>query len=277
MNNNSSCNLGNAQPSLNLAQIEDQIDFQFIQRIIQEVTQSCALPLPMNAAAIPPIIIQAAEWFWQNDDEAVEERFYALKNKDFCRYQGNKMLRLPDRIIAVSGVYKATNSFSYGALGDFSLERMIVNNSALATGVGGTLNDIYGTGTGYTLLDIMGALYEVQTYKSMFDVPLTYSFNAFSHILNIMGSLRDSDVILHVFIRCRIQDLYQNYYFFRLCCAFVKRSMGRILGTIEYKLPGGLTINVNSFKEEADAEIQEIHDWIKSQHTPDYFLNSNTI
>ena len=38
------------------AQIEDQIDYQFIQRIIQEVTQSCALPLPIPASAIPPLI-----------------------------------------------------------------------------------------------------------------------------------------------------------------------------------------------------------------------------
>ena len=35
------------------AQLEDQMDYQFIQRIIQEITQSCALPLPVPASAIP--------------------------------------------------------------------------------------------------------------------------------------------------------------------------------------------------------------------------------
>ena len=62
---------------------EDQIDYQFIQRIIQELTQSCALPLPIPASAIPPLIIQAAQYMWQNCDFCLEERYFVIKNKDF--------------------------------------------------------------------------------------------------------------------------------------------------------------------------------------------------
>ena len=36
--------------------IEDQIDYNFIQRIIQELTQSCALNIPIPPSAIPPLI-----------------------------------------------------------------------------------------------------------------------------------------------------------------------------------------------------------------------------
>ena len=46
------------------AQMEDQMDYNFIKRIIQEITQSCALPLPLPASAIPPLILQAAQKFW---------------------------------------------------------------------------------------------------------------------------------------------------------------------------------------------------------------------
>ena len=63
-------------------QIEDQVDYQFIQRIIQELTQSCALNLPIPASAIPPLILQAAQFFWQNCDQAIEERFYCIKNNE---------------------------------------------------------------------------------------------------------------------------------------------------------------------------------------------------
>ena len=35
--------------------IEDQVDYQFIQRIIQELTQTCAINLPMQPSAIPPL------------------------------------------------------------------------------------------------------------------------------------------------------------------------------------------------------------------------------
>ena len=43
--------------------IEDQVDYQFIQRIIQELTQTCAINLPMQPSAIPPLILQAAQYF----------------------------------------------------------------------------------------------------------------------------------------------------------------------------------------------------------------------
>lgn len=259
------------------AQLEDQMDYQFTQRIIQELTQSCALPLPVPAAAIPPLILQAAQFFWENYDFAIEERYYCIKNSDFCKCGPNQTITLPQRIISVFGVYKTTNVFRYGVLGDFSLERLVMNNSIMAAGVGGQLTDVFGQGTGYNMVDVMGALYEVQTYKSMFESPLTFNYNPYSNKLVILGSLGYSDLILQCFLRCKIQDLYKLYYFFRLCVCLGKKSMATILGTFEYKLPGGITLNYARFEDSADQEIERITEWCTSQHSADYFFNTNTI
>ena len=259
------------------AQREDQVDYAFIQRVVQELTQSCALPLPYPASAIPPLIIQAAQWFWQNDDQASEERYYCVKNCDFQRCGPDMIAKLPPQIIAVFGVHKITDSFNYGVMGDFSLERMIMNNSALANGTGGTLTDVFGSGTGYSLTDVTAALFEVQTYKSMFDVPVTFNYNEFSNELVILGELGTSDVILQTFRRLKIQDLYKNYYFFRLVVAFALRSMSTVMGTMEFKLPGGVTINYARFQEMANDYIQEVNDWVVKNHAADYFFTSNSI
>ena len=197
--------------------IEDQVDYNFIQRIIQELTQSCALNVPIPASAIPPLIIQAAQYFWQNDDQAVQHKWYCLPNYQIQKCGPNNIVKLPPQIVAVVGVYKTSGYFNYGVMGDFSLERMILNNAALASGVGGSLSDVFGTGTGYNLTDVMAALYEVDTYKYMFDSPLTYDYNEFSNDLVIQGALGRSNLILDVFQRIKIQDLYNNYYFFRYC------------------------------------------------------------
>lgn len=258
-------------------QWEDQVDYQFIQRIIQELTQSCALPLPVPAAAIPPLILQAAQYFWENFDGAIEERYYCLKNNDFNKCGPNFTVKLPPRIISVFGVYKTTDVFTYGVLGDFSLERMILNNSALASGTGGTLTDVFGSGTGYNLTDVMSGLYEVQTFKTMFDSPLTFNYNAYSNDLVILGALGRSDIILQTFIRCKIQDLYKLYYFFRYCVCLGKKSMSTILGTFEYKMPGGVTINYSRFEDSADNEMEKIDEWCNKQHSADYFFNTNTV
>lgn len=259
------------------AQIEDQADYMFIQRIIQELTQSCALPLPIPANAIPPLILQAAQHFWENDDLSVEERYFCLPNSEFKKCGANNIAKLPQQVVSVFGVYKTTDNWSFGALGDFSLERMIMNQSALASGVGGQLTDVFGSGTGYNLTDVTAALYEVSTYKSMFDVPLTFNYNQYSNDLIILGALGSSDLILQCFVRCKIQDLYKNYNFFRYCVCLGMRSMATIMGTFEFKLPGGVTINVSQFADRANEEMQQIDEWINKNHSADYFFNTCTI
>ena len=147
----------------------------------------------------------------------------------------------------------------------------------MASGVGGQLTDVFGGGTGYNLTDVMGALYEVSTYKSMFESPLTFNYNPYSNKLVILGNLAYSDLILQCFLRCKIQDLYKLYYFFRFCVCLGKKSMATILGTFEYKLPGGITLNYARFEDSADQEIERITEWCTSQHSADYFFNTNTI
>lgn len=258
-------------------QVEDQIDYQFIQRIIQELTQSCALNLPIPASAIPPLILQAAQYFWDNCDQAIEERYYCLPNSQFRRCGPNSLVKLPPQIISVFGVYKTTNQYSYGVMGDFSLERMILNNSALASGSGGSLSDVFGSGAGYNLTDVTAALYEVSTYEAMFDAPLTFNYNQYSNELIILGALGSSDLILQVFKRCKIQDLYKSYYFFRYCVCLGLRSMATIMGTFEFKLPGGITINYSVWREQAEQEMEKIDEWINKNHASDYFFMTNTI
>lgn len=259
------------------AQWEDQVDYNFIQRIVQELTQSCALPIPVPASAIPPLILQAAQYFWENYDGAVEERYCGIKNSDFQKAGGNNIVKLPPRVESVFGVYKLTDSFNYGVMGDFSLERMILNNSALASGAGGTLSDVFGSGTGYNLTDVTGALYEVATYKSMFDAPLTFNYNKYSNKLVVLGALGSSDLLLQCYIRCRIQDLYNLYYFFRYCVCLGLRSMAIIMGTFEFKMAGGVTLNYQVFRDMAESEMDKIEEWVKSTHAADYFFNTNTI
>ena len=259
------------------ALIEDQIDYQFIQRIIQELTQSCALNVPIPASAIPNLILQAAQFFWENDDQSIEERYYCIPYNEIMKCGPNKTIKLPPQIISVFGVYKLNNTFNYGVLGDFSLERMILNNSALAAGAGGSLSDVFGTGTGYNLIDVMGALYEVQTYKYMFDYPITFNYNQFSNILVLLGSLGHSDILLQVYKRLKIQDLYKSYYFFRYCVCLGLRSMATIMGTYEFKLPGGITLNYSVWRDQAEQEMDKIYEWMKENHSADYFFNTNTI
>lgn len=258
-------------------QYEDQVDYAFIQRVIQELTQSCAMPLPIPADAIPPLIYQAAQFFWQNDDQAVEERYYCIPFTEFEKCGPNMTVKLPSQIVSVHGVYKTTDSFNFGVMGDFSLERMIMNNTALSGAVGGRVSDVFGSGVGYNLMDVTAAMYEVSTYKALFDTPLTYNYNEFSSTLVILGALGQANLVLQCFQRLKIQDLYKNYYFFRYVVALALRGLATIMGTFEFKLAGGVTLNYSRFHDMGEQEIQKIEEWLAKNHAVDYFFNSNTI
>lgn len=274
----------NTQPNISMEEylneknkIEDQVDYQFIQRIVQELTQTCAINLPMQVSAIPPLILQAAQHFWENDDQSIEERWYCLPFQEIQKCGPNKLAKLPPQILSVNGVYKTTDTMSYGIMGDFSLERMVLNNNMLASGVGGSMADVIGGGTGYNLTDVVASLYEVYTYESLFETPLTFNYNQYSNKLVILGDLGHANLILNVYKRLKIQDLYKSYYFFRYCVCLGLRSMATILGTFEFKLPGGVTINYSIWRDMADQEMEKIDEWIAKNHAADYFINSNTI
>ena len=258
---------------------EDEIDMQFIQRVQGEVTQSCALPFALPAERIIANIINAAQWFWQNSDFAVEERYYVIKNSDICRGNVmNKIAQLPPQIMGVHGCYRINEGLKYGVMGDFSIERMLLSSYSMFGGVGtvggGFVN---GTTQGYALSDVVMSLYEVDTFNQTLNPTLTYNYNPLSSKLVILGDLGWSDVLICCNVRCRIQDLYNDYYFFRAVVAMCKRNLGSIYGMYEFKLPGGVSINYSKLDDQAQEEIDEIKEYFENNRAVDYFFMPNTL
>lgn len=257
---------------------QDEIDYQFILRVQNEVTQSCALPFALPAERIPEYILQAAQYFWQNCDFAVEERHYFVKNTDICKTSKlNKIVQLPQQITGVHGVYKVQSQLKYGAMGDFSIERMMLSSYSMFGGVGTVGSGMSMSGTGYNLSDVIVSMYEVDTFNQTLNAPLTYNYNALSGKLVLLGDLGSSDLLLATMQRCKIQDLYNNFYFFRYVVCLCKRALSTIYGMFEFKLPGGISINYSALSDQADGEIDKIDEWILNNRACDYFFMPNTL
>ncbi len=256
-----------------LYKLEEQRDTEFIQRVIREVQVSCAIPMQIPMETIESYIIQAAEWFWEMDNSAAEERSYEIPNREICKQSVlNKIIKLPPQIISVHGVFKTTNIYG-GVMGDFSLERIMMQNYTF--NYGASMGAADATGSNFQLSDVVAGLYELSTYASLLDTPLTYDYNRNSNVLVILGNLKWENLVLNVFQRCRIQDLYNYYWFFRRVVALVKRGMATMYGTFTFTLPGGVTINYDNLKSEAEEELEKIEEYVKSQYCADYFFMTN--
>ena len=261
-----------------ILKIQDEIDYKFILRVQTEVTQSCALPFALPVERIPEYILQAAQYFWQNCDFAVEERNYFIKNSDICKTSKlNKIVQLPEQIMGVHGVYKCQSQLKYGAMGDFSIERMMMSSYSMFGGAGTVGGGMSMQGTGYSLSDVVVSMYEVDTFNQMLNAPLTYNFNAFSSKLVLLGDLGYSDLLIATMQRCKIQDLYNNYYFFRYVVCLCKRALSTIYGMFEFNLPGGISINYSNLSDQADSEMEKIDEWIQNNRACDYFFMPNTL
>lgn len=278
MQNNSQYKDPNNDDEMRTHSFEDELDMMFIKRVQAEVTQSCALPFAVPTERIPEFILQGSQWFWENVDMAVEQRNYVIRKSDICKGNRlNKIIQLPQQISAVYGVHKLQEDLRYGTMGDFSLERMMMSSYSMFGGAGiiGGGMGLTG-GTGYSLPDVMMSLYEVDTFDQFLNPPLSYSYNPYSGKLNILGDLGWSDLIIQCFKRCRIQDLYNSYYFFRLVVCFCKRALSTIYGSFEFKLPGGVTINYDMHKSDAQDEIEQIKEWAENNRATDYFMMPKT-
>lgn len=259
---------------------QDEVDIAFIQRVQAEVTQSCALPFALPLERIPEYIRQAAEWFWLNSDWCSEERMYIVSNKDICKCNSlNKHVTLPSQIIGVHGVYKTSSEMRYGTMGDFSLERMMMSSYSSFGGVGSVGGGLTGNpgNNGYSLQDVVVSMYEVDTFNQNLNAPLTYDYNIFSHNLIILGDLKWQDILIDCYVRTKIQDLYNNHYFFRYVVCLAKCALSAIYGRFEFKLPGGVTINYSSLQDEAKEELDEIKEWVNNHNGVAYFFQPNTL
>ena len=176
-----------------ILKIQDEIDYQFILRVQNEVTQSCALPFALPAERIPEYILQAAQYFWQNDDFSVEERHYFVKNEDICK-EAIKLFSCLNKLLVYT-VYIRYNHSKSTVQWETSIERMMLLYSMF--GGAGTIGSGGGmsiSGTGYSLSDVVVSMYEVDTFNQMLNAPLTYNYNAFSSKLVLLGDLGSSDL-----------------------------------------------------------------------------------
>lgn len=259
--------------------LEDEIDYQFIERVTKEVTQSCALPFALPADRVTANIALAAQYWWQNCDFACEERYYVIRNSDICRgNMFNKIIQLPQQIMGIHGCYRINQGLKYGVMGDFSVERMMLSSYSMFGGVGTVGGGfVPGTTQGYALSDVVMSLYEVDTFNQTLNPTLSYNYNPLSKKLVVLGDMGWSDVLICCSVRCRIQDLYNDVYFFKYVVALCKKSLSTIYGMYEFKLPGGVTINYDKLADQADSDIEEVKEYFENNRAIDYFFMPNTL
>lgn len=241
---------------------------EFIQKIQDELTVGCSLPFSVPKPEIERIIKYAEKWIYKKYEDSVEERYYIIKKSALqdTNFKNYRTITLPECIYSVNSISQTDNGFGsadpFSNLADFSLEK------ALFKDVSNVANS-------------SEALMEYVVYESFIDLnrhilyhPISYNYSRLTRDLVILGETPTSDMVLQVYNKVPIEFIMEDEIFYRYCVAKAKTQLARILGSFDFKLPGGIAINFDMYKEEGTTELDKLEEELKNDEGMDWFMTT---
>lgn len=253
-----------------------------IQEVKDEISHSCSLPYNLNDQEIKRIIKRARAFFYDNYQYAVEDRIFVLKKNLFSEpaFRASRQIQLPECVVSVYDVREVNGSGLTGTPDkDFGDSKLLGSELMLSPFVGDNL--VYRTVL-YSFFDLAKA-YLLESFAFNYNKntkKLTINGRDPSRTNTTMGGSDSTlyagiDVGVRAYIAIPEESLYDDELFVRYVLAEAKINLGRLLGTFEYNLPGGVRVNYSNIQTLGTTEKAEIIAMIKDENTPSYFLQWN--
>ena len=239
---------------------------ELIDELRAELTHSCALPYALQDAEFIRIIKRARAFFYDNYEYAVEDKFFQLPLEIFqdAEFRKHRTIQMPDCVVSVYDMREVNGVGIFGQVDrDFSDSKMLGAEIFLSPFQGDNL--LYRT-VMYSYFDLA---------KSYMLETIAYSFNKNTKRLTVMGRNPRIAAVARAYVKITEVALYDDELFVRYCMAQSKINLGSMLGVFQYNLPGGVTINTDSIKQDGKDELQAILDKIDSDNAPSWFMQWN--
>lgn len=235
---------------------------ELLEDVNSELSISCAIPIKLPEERIKKIINSAKDWFYDNYQYAVEEKLIVVPAALFAssEFKGSRAIKLPSDVISIFDFREMTGAGIIGPnTGDFSMNRMMAA-------------DIYLNPFGSDALMYRTIMFSQYDLAQQYMVEtISFGYNKNSKKLLVKGRTPRRDASLHAYVKLKEEDLYDDEVFRRYIKAKAKMNLGRMLGTFNFTLLGGITINFDMIKSEGSEELAEIKEEIKGEDTADFF------
>lgn len=236
---------------------------ELIEMVTGEITASGSLPYSIPERESNRIIDQALNWFWVNYGPAVETQFYVIQ-KDWFKdpeFKKTRSLLLPDCVVSVFEVKEMMGGGRLGSVdADFSDNRLIASELFLSPFQS---DDLVLRTAQYSYWDLTQAFILER---------IGYDYNRNTHRLKIVGRDPKKNVFIQTYAKIEENKLYDDWFFQRYVIAQAKISLGRILGTFKFNLPGGIEVDASGIKDEGNEELKEVKQRIDDENSPDWFF-----
>jgi hypothetical protein len=236
---------------------------QLIELVQDEITASGAISTSIGIKEIDRIINDAARWFYQNYQYAVETVYYILPKATFDSVwkSNRRQIVLPDCVVSVLDVKEMKSANFFGMVDrDITENRLIAAELYLAPF--GSDDLVYRTAQ-YAYYDLT---------RAYFLERIQFSFNQNTHHLTLLGRNPIYDVSCRVMTKIPEQSLYDDPLFIDYVKGKALISMARVYSFISMSLPGGAQINASVLESQGTQMVDKVLEKIDSENVPDYFL-----
>lgn len=235
---------------------------EFIMEIKDELRGTCALPYSVPDEEINRIVNQALKYFYRNYKEAVESKYYIITKDQFNtpQFKSQRAIAMPDCVVNVVMVKEIAGGSRLGSIdSDFSDNRLMAAELYMSPFQS---DDLVLRTAQYSYWDLTSAFFLEM---------IAFGYNQNTKKLKIKGRDPKKDVWIDTYAKIPEEDLFEDWFFIRYATAQTKIALGRILGFFEYQLPGGVTVNYQSIKDEGTEELEKILQQIDDENSPDWF------
>ena len=243
--------------------IEEFIDF-----IQSDITVFGTLPKNLPDAAVRQFVeTRALPWFYQNYQYAVSKMYYLIRKEAFLTEEFTKFryIDLPCEVQSVSWIYQLQSA---------SLLQLGINTPNLSVNLGVT-NQPY-------LSSYVTTIGELGTYKAMIDsmsdmlnqmnlYTTKFHFNQLAHRLNILSNVK-YDLVLEAYINIPNENMFSDSYFTRYVTGWARAQQGRLLGTFDFTLPGGVKYASADMVSQGNEEMKAVEEEIKAMSNSSWFI-----
>jgi hypothetical protein len=240
---------------------------EFIDIIQTDVTVGGALPKNLPDHAIRQFIeTRALPWFYQNFQFAVSKMYYFVDKAAFSteEYTSYRFIELPCEIQSITWIYQIMNT---------QLLQLGINVPNLSVNLGVT-NQPY-------LSSYVTTIGELGMYKTLIDnmadmlnqmnlYTVKYHYNQLSHRLNILTDVRHH-LVLEAYVNIPPENMFSDAYFTKYVTGWAKMQQGRLLGTFDFSLPGGVKYNSADMVSGGKEEMKEVEEEIKAMSNSSFF------
>ena len=237
---------------------------ELTQMVVDELTNSGSLDLPVNTKEIERIIEAEKKYVHREWRDTVELRYGYISVDAFRRpeFKASRTIQLPPCVWGVQEFREIKDSARLFGINDPDLNFDRVMNSDLYLS-GPFMSDIITSRTiSYSFFDLARSF-------TLYDIG--FKFNVNTKRLTITGHDPLNPVLILCFVEIDDSSLYDDYYFQRWVIARTKRQIHRVLKTYEGSLLGQIQLT-SMYEEQGKTEMDEIKEAIDKRNMPDWFL-----